>query len=106
MVASPSCNRRARSPYEGAIEKCKEISPLIISKMKVLYGQGMSASSLFGSISKNETTSASAVVITVRSNDRVERAATTPLAACRASQQPVGNQGAAHDSPRSALTHC
>ena len=40
----------------------------------------------------------------VTSNDRVERPATMPLAACRASQQLVGNQGAGHDSPRSAPT--
>src|SRR5258706_375475 len=42
----------------------------------------------------------------VMANDRVERPATLPLAACRASQQPVGSQGAAHDSPRSAPTRC
>src|SRR5260221_1024276 len=39
-------------------------------------------------------------------NDRVERPATLPLAACKASQQPVGNKRAAHDSPRSAPTRC
>ena len=42
----------------------------------------------------------------MRSNDRVERPTTTPLAACRASQPLVGTQGAAHDSPRSAPTRC
>ncbi|SRR5258708_4912775 len=44
--------------------------------------------------------------ILVRSNDRVERPATLPLAGCRASQQPVGNQGAVHENPRSAPTRC
>src|SRR6266446_5091031 len=33
----------------------------------------------------------------MRSNDRVERPHDAPLAACRASQQHVGSQGAAHD---------
>src|SRR6185369_14120454 len=40
------------------------------------------------------------------SNECVERPTTLPLAACRASQQFAGNQGAAHDSPRSARTRC
>ncbi len=39
-------------------------------------------------------------------NGRVERPATLLLAACKARQLPVGNQGAAHDSPRSAPTSC
>ena len=42
----------------------------------------------------------------LRSNDRVERPATTPLAACRGSQLPVGNQGAVRDDSRSAPTIC
>src|SRR5260221_5667860 len=42
----------------------------------------------------------------VMPNDRVERPHEAPVAACRASQQSVGNQGAAPDGSRSAPTCC